>query len=363
MPPSAPNPLHFGTKVNDLLYHCAAERVTRSQCCSSPPCCLACRHLRSASFARVGATVQARAIVRIVSAVTLRLGDGTAATARRHSRRTRRSHTDGEPQPRQSDRIRISISQLAPDSPRRDGQLVAARRDVDFGAVEARARARRRASAQAARWSSYRPPCRRCCAAAPGSAAPLLLGGRIDHAAVTVSSSLPLSSCWRSLCVIDQRQRARRSGCRARAVPSSSGGARNQNEAASAATATSDDQDRRRAGCVGAARPRPPSANGLNSSSVASATGGSFQSAAEPASVLPHPSAVRGHRLGTLLGGRFGGSRPRSSPGAVCVFSSRRPDGVRFAAVDHRLFVGALFGFRSAARLDQCRFGDRLIAR
>lgn len=50
------------------------------------------------SFTRVGATVQARAFVRIVSAVTLRLGEGPLQGQAPLAQNTR-VHTDGGSQP------------------------------------------------------------------------------------------------------------------------------------------------------------------------------------------------------------------------------------------------------------------------
>jgi hypothetical protein len=72
---SAANSVHFGTKVNADFTIAAATRYASAMlfltalaaAVSAPP---------PASFTRVGATVQARAFVRIISAVTVRLGEG-----------------------------------------------------------------------------------------------------------------------------------------------------------------------------------------------------------------------------------------------------------------------------------------------
>jgi hypothetical protein len=53
---------------------------------------------QSASFTRVGASVQARAFVRIVSAVTLRLGEGPLRGEAPLAQNTK-VHTDGETRP------------------------------------------------------------------------------------------------------------------------------------------------------------------------------------------------------------------------------------------------------------------------
>jgi hypothetical protein len=93
----AQNPLHFGTKVNADFTIAMRRRyafamlflTALAASVSTPP---------SANFARVGATVQARAFVRIVSAVTLRLGEGPLQGEAPLARDTK-VHTDGETRP------------------------------------------------------------------------------------------------------------------------------------------------------------------------------------------------------------------------------------------------------------------------
>ena len=118
----------------------------------------------------------------------------------------------------------------------RNGQLVATRRNADFGAVEARASPRRQRGSPAARWSTDKPACRAWCAAAPAAAGhPVPSGVGLITRPVTFNISCPLASRWRSMCVVTSA-----SGLApAAAKPSRTfhaSGAKNQKAAASAAT-------------------------------------------------------------------------------------------------------------------------------
>lgn len=85
---------YFGTKVNALFTISTIGRYAREMlflaalaaAVSTPP---------TESFTRVGATVQARAFVRIVPAVTLRLGEGPLSGQGPLAQNTK-VHADGE---------------------------------------------------------------------------------------------------------------------------------------------------------------------------------------------------------------------------------------------------------------------------
>ena len=98
MPPPAPaNSLHFGTKVK-AVFTIAGRKRYPSDMLFLLAAAAAASTPQSASFTRVGATVQARAMVRIVPAVTVRLGEGPLQGQAPLAQNTT-IHTDGAPRP------------------------------------------------------------------------------------------------------------------------------------------------------------------------------------------------------------------------------------------------------------------------
>ena len=123
----------------------AARRALRR-----PPC--PARRRRDRRFGAPGAarsrcapTVQATATIASSAGVRISFG-GRAKRRRRASRAMPWSSTDGSRAACETDRIPVSLKRLGFRLAQSDGQLVAARRDIHFGAVEARARARRQRS-------------------------------------------------------------------------------------------------------------------------------------------------------------------------------------------------------------------------
>jgi hypothetical protein len=91
----AANSLHFGTKVNSCFTIVAPRRYAFDMLPFAVALSAAASAPQGASFTRVGATVQAQAIVRIVTAASLRLGEGPLRGDAPPARRTT-VHTDGE---------------------------------------------------------------------------------------------------------------------------------------------------------------------------------------------------------------------------------------------------------------------------
>lgn len=85
---------YFGTKVNALFTIKAIKRYAWAMLFFAA-LAAAVSTPSGESFTRVGATVQARAFVRIVPAVTLRLGEGPLHGPGPQAQNTR-VHTDGE---------------------------------------------------------------------------------------------------------------------------------------------------------------------------------------------------------------------------------------------------------------------------
>jgi hypothetical protein len=95
--PARVNSLHFGTKVNALFTIVAPKRYASDMLVLLASAALAST-APSGSPTAARATVQARAIVRIVSAVTLRLGEGPLSGDAPPAKPAV-VHADGQPQP------------------------------------------------------------------------------------------------------------------------------------------------------------------------------------------------------------------------------------------------------------------------
>ena len=94
---AAPELVHFGTKVKAVFTIARPKRYASAMLLLFAAAALAAPPEPPPSIIRTGATVQARAMVRIVHAVTVRLGEGPLEGDAPAARRTT-VHTDGGPQ-------------------------------------------------------------------------------------------------------------------------------------------------------------------------------------------------------------------------------------------------------------------------
>jgi hypothetical protein len=95
--PARANSLHFGTKVNALFTIVAPKRYASDMLVLLALAAMV-PTVPGSSPTAARATVQARAIVRIVSAVTLRLGEGPLSGDAPPAKPAV-VHADGQPQP------------------------------------------------------------------------------------------------------------------------------------------------------------------------------------------------------------------------------------------------------------------------